>query len=342
MSIEQPPAEQTPVPSVPSHREQIFEVIKKIKDSDLRAERTVHLHELAEVARGASDDEIPLQEVEDVVMEYLLADTLVASAQVAAVFLTRFKSMAEMCFSPVIAEILRLLSSEETTENELLPLLMLGNVVLDHNPSVPPGISTEVISSLQSVSQPVCVAEAALLRERISEMSTNVQSPPHDIDGSSSPPDKNSDVRTYTETEVKSFLYQRKLNWESQLKKRDRKIASTQAVADELREQLNTSTSSNTSLQTLADSRASKIDDLEAQLLTAHRQYLAIETRLEESNIFLKEREHQLGVAEERVDKITTENRILGDENKLLVENNNELQTYVSELIDQSKSIESQ
>eukprot|EP01060_Flectonema_neradi_P040219 TRINITY_DN9083_c1_g1_i1.p1 TRINITY_DN9083_c1_g1~~TRINITY_DN9083_c1_g1_i1.p1 ORF type:complete len:342 (+),score=65.83 TRINITY_DN9083_c1_g1_i1:64-1089(+) len=324
-------------------RDQILNVIKKIKDPELKAERSVRLHELAEVTREATDADVPLQELEDTVMEFLVADTLVASAQVAASLLTRFRSLAEMCFSPVIAELLRLLSSEDTTENELLPLLMLGNVVLDHNPSVPPAIATDVVNALQVVTQPVCVGEATLLRERISDMSVNVQSPPHDIDGSSPSEkkvDAKNDVRTYTEPEVKAFLYQRKLNWESQLKKRDRKISSLQALADDLQNQMETLKLANSTLQTLVDSHSSKNDELESQLLTAHQQYLAIETRLEESNIFLKEREHQLGAAEERAERVATENRILGNENKILVENNTELQTYVTELIDQKSNPE--
>ncbi|KAJ9446165.1 hypothetical protein DIPPA_31651 [Diplonema papillatum] len=327
----------------PPTREEVTRLIAAVKTPEPRcaAVRSLLIHTIAGQTARMPDADVPLAAVGELILRTMVGDTLQATVHVASVHLVRFPQLAETCSTAVMAELLRAFShpsqgAPDCSDTELLLLLMLANSVFSALSTLPAAVSQNVTASLAAAA-PRFEGRQAVSRELqhlIARLSNGKPSPDASADRQRSEADEED--RTYTEHEVKAFLYQRKLEWESQLRKRDRMITSQQAQLEDLRGQLSRLKSVHALSSESLVAKDAKVEDLEEQVGKLHQTNLDLESKLEDYAIFFREREHQLSQLEERIERRDTENALLGNENRLLLENNKELQAYVNELIDQA------
>ena len=244
-----------------------------------------------------------------------------AAVEVANVLLLRHPvAFSEIACTPILGELLQLLEHQDsdTDRTNLLRLLGLGNALLSaftstaSNPSrIPASVAQNIISGLSEIDTKAAKAvreEATLFREGLRRYADSTADPEvrtelHNIEeaanvggggggGGAGGSVKKGGERTYTESDVKSFLYQRKLEWEGQVRKKDKSIAGLQAqLADERGVVHRTKEALQTCEANLSDSRA-KVEELEQKVASCHEQNLQVESKLAETLIFLREREY--------------------------------------------------
>eukprot|EP01063_Lacrimia_lanifica_P006321 TRINITY_DN13820_c0_g1_i2.p1 TRINITY_DN13820_c0_g1~~TRINITY_DN13820_c0_g1_i2.p1 ORF type:complete len:441 (+),score=126.66 TRINITY_DN13820_c0_g1_i2:63-1385(+) len=246
----------------------------------------------------------------------------------------------------------------------VLRFLSLANTLLDHAPAAahaPPEVVQELRARLARIEAPkhgAAASEATLLASRLAQagpgLSTAVMPVPATPPKAASPrehasksapttPVKSATAtaaaaggsgRAYTEAEVKSFLYQRKLEWEQQLRKRDRALVAKTAELDTLKEKAEQLDASVVSLTEQLAGRDTECTELKATVDSLHQRNIETENKLEECNIFLREREHQVTILEGKNSTLHKEIAVLANESRVLAANNKELEAYVAELME--------
>eukprot|EP01064_Diplonema_japonicum_P008906 TRINITY_DN16381_c0_g1_i1.p1 TRINITY_DN16381_c0_g1~~TRINITY_DN16381_c0_g1_i1.p1 ORF type:complete len:366 (+),score=78.77 TRINITY_DN16381_c0_g1_i1:55-1098(+) len=295
--------------------------------------RGVIIHEFLNKVGELDSCEEPIAQLVEEVIVTMLAEGVGNGVSGICKILQKFKSVAELGSSPVMGELIRALQDDQSgLSPDILPLLMLANSVIDAFPVIPSEVSQELTEHLSSLPAHTAVKnEANILLNRLAH--TPLQPP---VPGPSTPTKSDSD-KSYTETEVKSFLYQRKLDWENQLRKRDRVAKEHLRENAELKAEVVKVRDSLVTCQEMITLREGKVEELERQIEVLHHKNLEVENKLEDNVGFLREKEHQISLLEEKVEKLDTENTILGNENRSLSENNRELRSYVAELIDRTE-----
>ena len=278
-------------------------LVELCKEDGWHGVRSLLLHTLSAACAAVPPDaaaDFPLAAASEAILGNLHGGCLKAAAQAQGSLLMCHSSLADAASTPIMGELLQALEAAgDKTSADLLPLLMLANALLDaaaqqHGaPSahIPDAVAGSVAAALEAVQGGPEEHEALLLAARLKGKEA---APPPAPDAAAAVPAEAAapQERSYTESEVKAFLYQRKLEWDGQIRKRDKTITALSSQVqdghrhkDRLDAELRQATAQ-------AEERAAAVERLERQAQETHQKNLDAESKLEDTIIFLKEREY--------------------------------------------------